>query len=99
MPNSRIDLTLGIRADIAQASQQIKSLQSQLDSLSKISTIDNQYFSKDLVEASNAALQLKQNIEGAFNELATAIQYAEIPLKRANGLLTKFFDGLKNTAM
>ena len=60
---NRVEIQLGIKADVTQASQQLKSLQSQLNSLSKINTLEAEGFSKDLVQASNAALQLKQNIE------------------------------------
>ena len=63
-----VNLTLGIRADISQASQQINTLKTQLDSIWKASSVvDNKGLPSQITEASHAALQLKQNLESAFN--------------------------------
>lgn len=96
----------GLTKDLAQASTKVVELQSMLEGcktaaggldLAKFSQSMSQS-NTSIKEYASALSQLGPQGEQAFAKLARSISQAEIPMRKANGVLAEFATTLKNTA-
>lgn len=84
MANRNIQVDLTMRANVEQAKQQIASLQQSLSEIGKLSTTSNigAATTQQLIEAQNAAAQLKIQLQDAFN-----VNTGKLDLSKFNQLL------------
>ena len=96
----------GFTKDIQQAGQVALNLKANLESAFNTNTnkLDLRTFNQNMQQSGmslrqyrDALVQLGPQGQQAFSKLADGIVSAEIPLKRTNGLLTKFATTLANT--
>lgn len=99
--------SLGLDKELAQAISKASELKAVLDSAINVQTgkLDLTRFNEGLNKSGTNLKQYAAMLyslgpagQQAFNQLALAINQAEIPLKRTNGLLQEFAITLKNTA-
>lgn len=98
--------SLGLTKDIKEATTAVAQLKAQLEgAMTSSGTLDLTKFN-DSLKASGMSLEeyrvklsaLGSDGTAAFSQLASSIASAEIPIKRANGLLTEMATTLANTA-
>ena len=66
--NRNLHVNLSVKADTSQAKKQFEDLASTLNRLSNVSSVSfGKALSKDILQASDAALTLKQNLQEATN--------------------------------
>ena len=97
---------LSLDKDLQKANVTIATLKSQLESATNAAgKLDLTKFNKSLKDGKitiedykNTLVSLGPNGAQAFSMLAQSVLNAEVPLKRTNALMDKFWDGLKRTA-
>lgn len=107
LKSTNVGSSLGLNAEINSAITNVAKLKAQLDSATNVKTgqLDLGKFNESLKKSGTTLSQYAKSLQNlgpegdkAFSQLAQAITTAEVPLRRANGLLAEFGTTLKNTA-
>lgn len=106
MSNSRTNISTSLESDLTKSIRKVAELKTSLEQATSIKTgqLDLSKFNESLKKSNTSIADYAYALYGlgpagqqAFSELASAINSAEMPLKRSNAVLKDFAQTLKNT--
>lgn len=94
----RLNVNLGFTADTSQAKREIQDLQSQLAAIAKLPTNTSLPLTKEIQEASLAAIELQQHLSNATNMSTGTLDFSKLSqsLKKSHTDLMSYAISLKN---